>query len=65
MTATIGIDFGTTNTVIALGDGEAARLVEYPMEEGDPIVAFRSALSFHADIDDPRRRIVEAGPFAI
>ncbi len=64
MAATIGIDFGTTNTVIAMGDGAAARLVEFPLENG-PIVAFRSALSFHADIDDPRRRVVEAGPFAI
>src|SRR6201994_1729169 len=64
-TAAIGIDFGTTNTVVALAgtDGEA-RLISSP-HEADPIVAFRSALSFHAAIDDPRDRVVEAGPWAI
>ncbi len=64
MATTIGIDFGTTNTVIALGEDGGSRLVEFPVE-GEPIVAFRSALSFHADANDAKRRIVEAGPFAI
>ncbi|HXQ16601.1 MAG TPA: Hsp70 family protein [Caulobacteraceae bacterium] len=64
-TAAIGIDFGTTNTVVALAapDGEA-RLVSFP-HDNDAIVAFRSALSFHAAIDDPKARVVEAGPWAI
>ncbi|HEX3917532.1 MAG TPA: Hsp70 family protein, partial [Caulobacteraceae bacterium] len=64
-TAAIGIDFGTTNTVVALAgaDGEA-RLVNFP-HDNEAIVAFRSALSFHADPDDARLRIVEAGPWAI
>jgi hypothetical chaperone protein len=63
--AAIGIDFGTTNTVVALAgtDGEA-RLVTFP-HDNEAIVAFRSALSFHADPDDARLRIVEAGPWAI
>jgi hypothetical chaperone protein len=61
----IGIDFGTTNTVVALpGDDGHARLVSFPTEAGD-IVAFRSALSFHAPAHDPSGRVVEAGPFAI
>jgi hypothetical chaperone protein len=61
----IGIDFGTTNTVISLigADGQA-HLVAFP-REGAEIVAFRSALSFHAPPDDPRGRVVEAGPWAI
>ena len=61
----IGIDFGTTNTVVALAgpDGEA-RLVSFP-HDNDAVVAFRSALSFHAPIDDPSGRVVEAGPWAI
>jgi hypothetical chaperone protein len=61
----IGIDFGTTNTVVALTDGSGeAELVSFP-HDNEAIVAFRSALSFHADIDNPRDRVVEAGPWAI
>ena len=64
-TAAIGIDFGTTNTVVALAgaDGEA-RLVSFP-HDNDAVVAFRSALSFHAPVEDPNGRVVEAGPWAI
>jgi len=65
MRPTIGIDFGTTNTVVALGDGQGgAQLVSFPVGE-EAIVAFRSALSFHVDPRRPSERIVEAGPFAI
>lgn len=65
MLPTVGIDFGTTNTVIALSDGRGeARLVSFPTDDGD-IVAFRSALSFWAPYDRPADRVVEAGPFAI
>jgi len=64
-TAAIGVDFGTTNTVVALAgaDGEA-RLASFA-HDNEAVVAFRSALSFHADIDNPRDRVVEAGPWAI
>jgi hypothetical chaperone protein len=65
----IGIDFGTTNTVIStLGDDGQAHLIRFaaPAEE---IVAFRSALSFHAAEGEAAgaaaRRVVEAGPWAI
>ena len=63
--AAIGIDFGTTNTVIALAgaDGEA-RLVSFAHDD-EAIVAFRSALAFHAGVHDPSERVVEAGPWAI
>jgi hypothetical chaperone protein len=61
----IGIDFGTTNTVVALaGAGDAARLVSFA-HENEPVVAFRSALAFHANPLDPSDRVVEAGPWAI
>ena len=57
--ATIGIDFGTTNTVVSLthGDGPAT-LVRFQAEEKD-LFAFRSALSFqlHEARDRLRGRI--------
>lgn len=63
--AAVGIDFGTTNTVLSLLDESGqARLVSFPHDDG-PVVAFRSALSFHADPEDERARIIEAGPWAI
>ena len=62
----IGIDFGTTNTVVALAgaDDGAAQLVDFPAPEGD-LFAFRSAISFHAPPEHPSDRTVEAGPWAI
>lgn len=61
----IGIDFGTTNTVLsAIDDTGHAHLISFPTAEGE-IIAFRSALSFHASDDDPGARVIEAGPWAI
>jgi hypothetical chaperone protein len=61
----LGIDFGTTNTVAALaGAGAPARLVRFPAPEAE-VFAFRSALSFHAPPERPSERTVEAGPWAI
>ena len=61
----IGIDFGTTNTVISGTDADGrAHLTVFP-NDGADIVAFRSAISFHPALDDPRVRVVEAGPWAI
>jgi len=65
MTGAIGIDFGTTNTVIATaGDDGAAELVRFPVDDG-ALFAFRSALSFYAPAEAPNEREIEAGPFAI
>ena len=62
---TLGVDFGTTNTVVALAlPGEPARLVRFPAPEGE-LFAFRSALAFHAPPEHPTERTVEAGPWAI
>ncbi len=61
----IGIDFGTTNTVIStLGEDGQAGLIHFAVP-GEEIVAFRSALSFHAAEGEPSRRVIEAGPWAI
>ncbi|MDP3746708.1 MAG: Hsp70 family protein [Phenylobacterium sp.] len=61
----IGIDFGTTNTVVALAGADGpAHLVKFPAPEQE-VFAFRSALSFHAPPEHPSDRTVEAGPWAI
>jgi hypothetical chaperone protein len=61
----LGVDFGTTNTVVALaGPDGPARLAFFPTLEGET-AAFRSTLSFHAPPDRPRERTVEAGPWAV
>ena len=65
---TIGIDFGTTNSVVAMADpATGAVLVQFAVEGGESST-FRSALSFqfHAAEGEGRpERIVEAGPWAI
>lgn len=67
----LGIDFGTTNTVVARADASgSARLVTYPAPGGvagvgADLFAFRSALSFHAPPERPAEREVAAGPWAI
>lgn len=61
----LGIDFGTTNTVLALADHDGpARLVKFPATEGE-LFAFRSCLSFYAPHDLPSERQIAAGPRAI
>jgi hypothetical chaperone protein len=61
----LGIDFGTTNTVVALAASEGpAHLVKFPAPEGE-LFAFRSALSFHAPPEHPAERTIAAGPWAI
>ena len=61
----LGIDFGTTNTVLALAEAKGpARLIQFPAPEGD-LFAFRSCLSFYAPPDQPEARAIAAGPWAI
>lgn len=65
---TIGIDFGTTNTVVAVAgpQGEAAVLT-FSAPDG-ALTAFRSTLSFqlhHGQDGQKPERVVEAGPWAI
>jgi hypothetical chaperone protein len=61
----LGIDFGTTNTVVALAGADGpAHLAAFPAPDGD-LFAFRSCLSFHAPPERPSERQVAAGPWAI
>ena len=61
----LGIDFGTTNTVLSLAGPEGpAHLVKFPAQEGE-LFAFRSCLSFYAPHDLPAERSIAAGPWAI
>lgn len=61
----LGIDFGTTNTVLSLaGPDGPAHLVTFPTQEGE-LFAFRSCLSFYAPPDLPSERSIAAGPWAI
>ena len=64
MPAVLGIDFGTTNTVVALADGDGeARLMRFHMPLGGSASAFRSVLSFQEGDGGPLA--VEAGPWAV
>ena len=61
----LGIDFGTTNTVLAVADERGpAHLVTFPATDGE-LFAFRSCLSFYAPPDLPSERQIAAGPWAI
>lgn len=61
----LGIDFGTTNTVLSLADASGpARLVRFAAPEGE-LFAFRSCISFHAPAETPQAREIAAGPWAI
>jgi hypothetical chaperone protein len=62
---TIGIDFGTTNSVIALGSpGGGASMVDFAAPDGSASI-FRSALCFWEDHAVPGGIAREAGPWAI
>ncbi len=61
----IGVDFGTTNTVVALSDvADASRLLSFATP-AEPTPTFRSTLSFNHDASEPTGRAVRAGPWAI
>ena len=59
--AALGVDFGTTNTVLAVSDGAGgARAIRFPTPGGGAAAAFRSVLSIREDA-----HAIEAGPWAI
>jgi hypothetical chaperone protein len=65
MSLSIGVDFGTTNTVVALAGADGpAGLVRFPAPAGE-LFAYRSALAFRAAPELAAGRLVESGPWAI
>ena len=61
----LGLDFGTTNSVVALADGAGGtRLVEFG-DEGGRDAVFRSALCFWEEERGWNGIAHEAGPWAI
>jgi len=63
--AALGVDFGTTNTVVAVGHGrESSELLSFATPT-EPTPTFRSTLSFNQDTAEPTGRAVRAGPWAI
>jgi hypothetical chaperone protein len=63
--AALGIDFGTTNTVVAKATGsESAELVRFKAPDGDTSV-FRSALCFWEEPGTRKGMDYDAGPWAI
>lgn len=66
MTQSIGLDFGTTNTVATMVNAKGQVEAVHFAHEGEPFDAFRSVLCF-SETDDAagRRTNVDAGPWAI
>jgi len=60
----LGLDFGTTNSVVAIADAGESRLVEFPGPQSAGAV-FRSALCFWHDDAVRGGMAHEAGPWAI
>jgi hypothetical chaperone protein len=60
----LGLDFGTTNSVVARSSGNESRLVMLDAPNG-PEATFRSALCFWEDEGAPGGVASEAGPWAI
>ncbi|HVP28750.1 MAG TPA: Hsp70 family protein [Myxococcota bacterium] len=61
----VGIDFGTTNSAVAVASGGGARLARFASAAG-PTAVFRSILFFHPDERERNGRLVPAaGPEAL
>jgi len=60
----IGIDFGTTNTVLAIPDAGMARVLDFAHDNGK-LDALRTTLSFRRNPLRGARPLAEAGPWAI
>ncbi|MEJ1159378.1 Hsp70 family protein [Prosthecomicrobium sp. N25] len=65
MQGALGVDFGTTNTVLAAAGPDGPTVLPFDTGEG-PLTAFRSVLCFwQAMIEGRAERRVETGPWAL
>jgi hypothetical chaperone protein len=65
-TPTLGLDFGTTNSVATLPDGQGQSRAIHFAHEQDLVQACRSVLCFWQEEDDHRAKaMMEVGPWAI
>lgn len=63
---TLGLDFGTTNTVMAISRaGEPPEVVRIPVADAGEVTAFRSVLSFREPERPGAQPDVEGGPAAV
>lgn len=65
MDAVLGVDFGTTNTVLSIHAEDGAPVVVPFAAPDGRTTAFRSVMSFREHPDPARPRTIEAGPWAI
>ena len=63
-TSTLGLDFGTTNSVASLAQGDGSTRAMNFSHEGETFSACRSVLCFWRD-EDEARAMMEIGPWAI
>ena len=60
----IGIDFGTSNSVLAMPEGDSARVCGFQWQ-GETLEAVRTTLSFRRNPKSGAAPLAEAGPWAI
>src|SRR5689334_11601217 len=65
MTLSIGLDFGTTNTVATMVNAKGQVEAVHFDHDGEAFDAFRTVLCFSEDDSGGRRTNVDAGPWAI
>lgn len=64
--AAVGLDFGTTNTVLARTDTQGRAQATQFLHQGERLTSFRSVLALWQEIEDHGRTSrIDAGPWAI